>query len=75
VAAGPLALALAARAGSLRLLGQLVGAVAVLLGNSADLLQNHRADLTINGIAEIAVALALLLWAAAPGESAPEAAA
>ena len=50
-------------------------AVAVLLGNSADLLQNHRADLTINGIAEIAVALALLLWAAAPGESAPEAAA
>jgi hypothetical protein len=41
-------------------------AVALLLGNAADLLQNHRRDLTINGIAEIVVAVALLLWAAIP---------
>jgi membrane protease YdiL (CAAX protease family) len=41
-------------------------AVALLLGNSADLLQNHRPDLTINAIAEIVLAIALLLWAAMP---------
>jgi membrane protease YdiL (CAAX protease family) len=40
-------------------------AVALLLGNGADLLQNHRADLTVNGIAEIVVGIALLIWAAA----------
>jgi len=44
-------------------------AVALLLGSGADLLQNHRPDLTINGIAEIIVAIALLLWAAMPGDS------
>jgi membrane protease YdiL (CAAX protease family) len=41
-------------------------AVALLLGNGADLLQNHRPDLTVNGIVEIVVAVALLLWAAIP---------
>jgi membrane protease YdiL (CAAX protease family) len=40
-------------------------AVALLLGNGADLLQNHRGDLMVNGIAEIVVALAILIWAAA----------
>jgi membrane protease YdiL (CAAX protease family) len=45
-------------------------AVALLLGNGADLLQNHRPDLTVNGIAEIVVAIALLVWAAIPRESA-----
>lgn len=39
-------------------------AVASLLGNGADLLQNHRTDLTINAVIEIAVAVALLAWAA-----------
>jgi membrane protease YdiL (CAAX protease family) len=39
-------------------------AVALLLSNGADLLQNHRPDLTTNGIAEIAVAIALLIWVA-----------
>jgi membrane protease YdiL (CAAX protease family) len=43
-------------------------AVALLLGNAADLLQNHRPDLTMNGIAEIVVAIALLIWASIPGE-------
>jgi membrane protease YdiL (CAAX protease family) len=47
-------------------------AVAALLGNAAELLRNHRPDLTVNGIAEIVVAVALLVWAAAPGESAAE---
>ena len=42
-------------------------AVALLLGNGSDLLQNHRADLTINGIVEIVVAVSLLLWASIPG--------
>jgi membrane protease YdiL (CAAX protease family) len=41
-------------------------ALAILLGNAADLLQNHRRDLIINGIAEIVVAVALLIWAASP---------
>ncbi|MEA2328901.1 MAG: hypothetical protein QOE68_3860 [Thermoanaerobaculia bacterium] len=48
-------------------------ATALLLGNGADLLQNHRPDLTVNGIAEIVVAVALLLWAAMPRESGVEA--
>jgi membrane protease YdiL (CAAX protease family) len=47
-------------------------AVASLVGNGVDLLQNHRPDLTINGIAEIVVAILVLIWAAAPGESASE---
>ncbi|MGH9424682.1 MAG: CPBP family glutamic-type intramembrane protease [Thermoanaerobaculia bacterium] len=47
-------------------------AVASLAGNGVDLLQNHRPDLTANGIAEIVVAILLLIWAAAPGESAPD---
>ena len=41
-------------------------AVALLLGNGADLLQNHRPDLTVNGVVEIVIAIALLIWAAAP---------
>ena len=45
-------------------------AVALLLGNGAELLQNHRADLSVNGIIEIVVAIALLIWAAMPRESA-----
>ncbi|HEV7570173.1 MAG TPA: CPBP family glutamic-type intramembrane protease [Thermoanaerobaculia bacterium] len=45
-------------------------AVALLLGNGADLLQNHRQDLTINGIVEIVIAIGLLLWAAIARESA-----
>jgi membrane protease YdiL (CAAX protease family) len=49
-------------------------AVALLLGNGADLLQNHRPDLTVNGIVEIVVAIALLLWAAIPRESTADAA-
>ena len=44
-------------------------AVALLLGNGADLLQNHRADLTLNGVVEIIGGVALLIWAAMPGES------
>jgi membrane protease YdiL (CAAX protease family) len=44
-------------------------AVASLAGNGVDLLQNHRPDLTANGIAEIVVAILLLVWAAAPGVS------
>jgi len=44
-------------------------AVFLLLANGADLLQNHRADLTINGIIEIVVAIALLIWAAMPRDS------
>ena len=43
-------------------------AVALLIGNAADLLQNHREDLMVNGIVEIVAAIALLLWAAIPGE-------
>jgi membrane protease YdiL (CAAX protease family) len=45
-------------------------AIALLLGNATDLLQNHRPDLTLNAIAEIVIAIALLIWAAIPGESA-----
>ena len=41
-------------------------ALAILLGNGADLLQNHRPDLTINGIIDIVVAITLLIWAAMP---------
>lgn len=41
-------------------------AVASLLGNGVDLLQNHRPELTANGIAEIVVGIALLIWAASP---------
>ncbi|HEV7427165.1 MAG TPA: type II CAAX endopeptidase family protein [Thermoanaerobaculia bacterium] len=44
-------------------------AVTILLANGADLLPLHRADLTINGIAEIVVAIALLIWIAMPTES------
>jgi hypothetical protein len=47
-------------------------AMAILLGNGADLLESHRADLTINGIAVIAVAVALMIWAASARESAAE---
>lgn len=47
-------------------------AVALLLSNGTELLQNHRPDLAVNGIAEIVVAVALLLWAAVPRESAAE---
>jgi len=43
-------------------------AVFLLLGNGADLLQNHRPDLTVNGIIEIVIAICLLVWAAIPGE-------
>ena len=41
-------------------------AVMVLISNGADLLQNHRPDLMVNGVAEIVVAALLLVWAAAP---------
>jgi len=41
-------------------------ATALLLAGGADLLQNHRSDLTMNGIVEIVVAVALLLWVATP---------
>jgi membrane protease YdiL (CAAX protease family) len=41
-------------------------ALTILLGNGADLLQNHRADLMVNGIAVIVVAVVLLIWAATP---------
>jgi membrane protease YdiL (CAAX protease family) len=44
-------------------------AVSMLVGNGADLLQNHRADLRLNGIVEIVVAVALLIWAASPNMS------
>ncbi len=44
-------------------------AVALLLADGADLLQNHSPDLTMNGIAEVIVAIALLVWAAAPHQS------
>ena len=46
-------------------------AVALLLGNGADLLQNHRGDLTVNGVVEIVVGIGLLVWAAAPGDPLP----
>jgi len=41
-------------------------ALAILLGNAADLLQNHRPDLLINGLVEVVVAIALLIWVASP---------
>jgi membrane protease YdiL (CAAX protease family) len=41
-------------------------AVAILLGNAADLLQNHRPDLMVNGVVEIVVVVGLLVWAASP---------
>ncbi|MEA2165700.1 MAG: hypothetical protein QOK37_3827 [Thermoanaerobaculia bacterium] len=44
-------------------------AVGLLAGNGVDLLQNHRADLRLNGIVEIVLAVMLLLWAAWPRES------
>jgi membrane protease YdiL (CAAX protease family) len=47
-------------------------AVALLVANGADLLQNQRADLAVNGIAQIVVAVGLLIWAAAARESADE---
>ena len=37
-----------------------------LLGSAATLLQNHRADLLVNGIVVIAAALALVVWLVAP---------
>lgn len=40
-----------------------------LLSNAAILLQNHRADLLINGIVVIAAAVALLVWLIAPQRS------
>jgi hypothetical protein len=43
-------------------------AVTILLANGADLLPLHRADLTVNGVAEIVVAIALLLWAVMSGD-------
>jgi hypothetical protein len=43
-------------------------AVALLAGNGSDLLQHHRADLTINGIVQLAVAAGLLVWAGLRGE-------
>jgi membrane protease YdiL (CAAX protease family) len=46
-------------------------AVALLLGNGADLLQNHRGDLTVNGVVEIVVGIGLLVWAFAPSERFP----
>jgi membrane protease YdiL (CAAX protease family) len=46
----------------------LTAALALLLGAAATLLQNHRADLAANAAIEIAVALALVLWAALPRE-------
>jgi len=39
-------------------------ALVTLLGNGADLLQKHRTDLTMNGMALIVVAVALLIWSA-----------
>jgi hypothetical protein len=47
-------------------------AVALLVGNGADLLQNHRSDLRLNGIIEIVVAVGLLIWAGAPKASTTE---
>jgi membrane protease YdiL (CAAX protease family) len=47
-------------------------AVALLVGNGADLLQNHRSDLRLNGMIEIAAAVALLAWAAFPNPIATE---
>ena len=44
-------------------------AVGLLIGNGAGLLQNHRPDLTVNGIIEIVAGVALLIWAAWPAES------
>jgi membrane protease YdiL (CAAX protease family) len=41
-------------------------AVSILLSNAADLLQNHRPDLMMNGIVEVVVAVAVLIWVALP---------
>jgi len=40
------------------------GALAILLGNAATLLQNHRIDLTANGIADLVAAAVLMAWLA-----------
>jgi len=45
-------------------------ALAMLLSNAAVLLQNERADLMANAVAEIILAAALIVWLAAPSESA-----
>jgi membrane protease YdiL (CAAX protease family) len=47
-------------------------AVSMLVGNGADLLQNHRADLRLNGIVEIVIGVGLLIWAASPTPSTTE---
>jgi membrane protease YdiL (CAAX protease family) len=41
-------------------------ALALLLGDAAALLQNHRADLRVNAFVEIAVAVVVSLWVAFP---------
>ncbi len=50
----------------------LVVALVFLIGNAANLLQNHRPDLMANAIVEIAVAAALAIWIASRGPT-PEA--
>jgi hypothetical protein len=45
-------------------------ALAMLLSNVSTLLQNQRPDLLANAVAEIVVIAALVLWVAAPSESA-----
>ncbi|HYS55018.1 MAG TPA: CPBP family intramembrane glutamic endopeptidase [Thermoanaerobaculia bacterium] len=41
-------------------------ALAVLLGDAATLLQNHRGDLIVNAVVDILVAIALIVWMAYP---------
>jgi len=43
-------------------------ALVLLLSNASQLLHNHRPDLRANGIAEIVVVIALMLWVATPSE-------
>ena len=51
----------------------LTAGLASLLGTAATLLQNHRGDLVINGVLEILVAIALIIWMTFPSYEAQHA--
>ena len=44
----------------------LAASIALMLSSAANMLQNHRGDLTVNAIVVILAAIALAVWAAAP---------
>ncbi len=51
----------------------LTAALASLLGTAATLLHNHRGDLVLNGVLEIVVAIALIIWMTFPSYEAQHA--